>query len=84
MLDATAAAAFADAMANKHEAAMLALGAPYTPGTVAIVKASVRAWYLDVATELFAVLQASAVVSPAGVPPMSNSGGAVAGVGKIL
>lgn len=29
-------------------------------------------------------LQTNAIVSPAGVPPMSNSGGPVAGFGKIL
>ena len=81
-LDAAAAAALTETIyalpLNAAWAAnMTALG---MPEAVAESKAYMTALY----TAIFAAIVANAVVSPVGVPPMSNSGGPVAGTGRIV
>lgn len=70
-LDTTAAATCANSIAD-------ALG--FT-GSAKIAQVAV---YTAIVGAIFDQLKTSAVVSPAGVPPMSNAGGTVGGTGKIL
>ena len=74
-LDATAAASVATSfIASQTQLAAM------PPPAVALLQASLT----DLITAIFAGIVANAVVSPVGVPPMSNGAGAVAGTGKVL
>lgn len=74
-LDATVAAATANLVADDWIATVPSC-APY--------RAAIVANYTLLFTRLFTAITANAVVSPVGVPPMSNGAGAVAGTGKVL
>jgi hypothetical protein len=83
-LNAAAAAAAAQVMADDWETKTLANNPTLTPVWMGIYKPQVLANYTTLFTTLFSAIVANAVVSPLGVPPMSTSTGPVGGTGKIL
>lgn len=83
-LDATAAAAAAAAIVTATIDPFLVEMVVAYPAQAATMRAQSLASYTSLITIIYASIVANAVVSPLGVPPLSNGAGAVGGTGKVL